>query len=144
VDYAARVARLTRLDEGAGPADLDDEKLLTTSRALRLRRRAPEVFGEGASYDPLPATSEHALGFLRSAPVGRVASALGLARQAHVVALVTRAPHRLAAGGGWGDATVTLPEGEWRDELTGRVLTGGTVAVAGVLADLPVALLVSR
>jgi len=144
VDYAVRVARLARLDEGAGPADLDDEKLLTTSRALRLRRRSPEVFGEGASYDPLPATSEHALGFLRSAPVGRVASALGLARQAHVAALVTRAPHRLAAGGGWGDATVTLPEGEWRDELTGRVLTGGTVAVADVLADLPVALLVSR
>ena len=144
VDYATRVARLARLDEGAGPADLDDEKLLTTSRALRLRRRSPEVFGEGASYDPLPATSEHALGFLRSAPVGRVASALGLARQAHVAALVTRAPHRLAAGGGWGDATVTLPEGEWRDELTGRVLTGGTVAVAEVLADLPVALLVSR
>jgi (1->4)-alpha-D-glucan 1-alpha-D-glucosylmutase len=61
-----------------------------------------------------------------------------------VAALVTRAPHRLAAGGGWGDATVALPEGEWRDELTGRVLTGGTVAVADVLADLPVALLVSR
>jgi len=144
VDYAVRVDRLARLDEGAGPADLDDEKLLATSRALRLRRRSPEVFGEGASYDPLPATSEHALGFLRSAPVGRVASALGLARQAHVAALVTRAPHRLAPRGGWGDATVTLPEGEWRDELTGRVLTGGTVAVAEVLADLPVALLVSR
>ena len=87
----------------AGPAgrraparrDLDDEKLLVTSRALRLRRRSPEVFGERASYDPLPATSEHALGFLRSAPVGRVASALGLARQAQVAVLVTRAPHRL-------------------------------------------------
>ena len=43
-----------------------------------------------------------------------------------MAALVTRAPHRLAAGGGWGDATVTLPEGQWRDELTGGSLTGGT------------------
>ena len=57
---------------------------------------------------------------------------------------MTRAPHRLQQGGGWGEATITLPEGEWRDELTGRVLSGGTLPVADVLPDLPVALLVSR
>src|SRR3954452_4654352 len=144
VDYAVRAARLARLDDGSGAVDLDDEKLLTTARALRLRRRSPEIFGEGASYDPLPSTSEHALGFVRSAPQGRVASALGLGRPARVACVVTRAPHRLEHDGGWGEATITLPEGEWRDELTGRVLSGGTLPVADVLPDLPVALLVSR
>ncbi len=144
VDYAVRAARLARLDDGSGAVDLDDEKLLTTARALRLRRRTPEVFGEGASYDPLPSTSEHALGFVRSAPQGRVASALGLGRPSRVACVVTRAPHRLQQGGGWGEATITLPDGEWRDELTGRVLSGGTLPVADVLPDLPVALLVSR
>ena len=85
VDYAVRVARLARLDDGSGAVDLDDEKLLTTARALRLRRRAPEVFGEGASYDPLPSTSEHALGFVRSAPQG-ASRAPRAGRQARVAA----------------------------------------------------------
>ena len=38
--------------------------------------------------------------------------------------LVTRAPRRLEVGGGWGDATVALPEGLWRDELTGALHEG--------------------
>ena len=42
---AARAARRRR----AGAFDLDDEKLLVTTRALRLRRDLPEVFvGEGS------------------------------------------------------------------------------------------------
>ena len=109
-----------RLDDGSGAATSTTRSCSTTARALRLRRGHPEVFGEGASYDPLPSTSEHALGFVRSAPQGRVASALGLGRQARVACVVTRAPHRLQQGGGWGEATIALPEGEWRDELTGR------------------------
>ncbi len=129
VDYAQRAARLARLDAGEPARDLDDEKLLVTSRALRLRRRDPEVFGAGATYEPLVSSSEHVLGFLRS---GRVAT------------ITTRAPRRLADGGGWQGASVTLPEGTWRDELTGREHPGGVVLVAVLLAQRPVALLVRR
>ena len=66
VDYADLAARLARLDAGAAPADLDDEKLLVTSRALRLRREHPEWFvGEDATYAVVQAATEHALAFAR-------------------------------------------------------------------------------
>jgi (1->4)-alpha-D-glucan 1-alpha-D-glucosylmutase len=39
---------------------------------------------------------------------------------------------------------VLLPVGPWRDELTGRVLDGGETPVAELLADYPVALLVTE
>jgi len=135
VDYGDRARRLSGLDEeapgqaaaGAGSRDLDDEKLLVTSRALRLRREQPDLFGEEASYEPLRSSSEHALGFVRT---GRVAC------------VVTRAPHRLLHGDGWGRATVDLPEGTWHDLLTGRRHEGGEIGCADLLERLPVALLV--
>ena len=161
VDFLTRADRLARLDApapdpaapgaaaagaaaaGALPAvDLDDEKLLVTSRALRLRKANPAVFGDDAAYEPVPSTSEHVLGFVRTASPGWVASALRIGRQRRVVALGTRAPFRLAAGGGWGEATLTLPPGEWRDELSGQAVGGGEVPCAAVLSARPVALLV--
>ena len=36
------------------------------------------------------------------------------------VTVVTRLPHGLAARGGWGDTTLALPAGRWRDLLTER------------------------
>ena len=61
--------------------------------------------------------------------------------------MVTRLTAGLADAGGWGEHDLTLPPGEWQDALTGRVVVasegaGGSVRVARVLADLPVALLV--
>ena len=51
------------------------------------------------------------------------------------VTVVTRLPHGLAARGGWGDTTLALPAGRWRDLLTERVVTSdGSVAVAELLA----------
>ena len=85
-----------------------------------------EAFADRSTYTPLRGTSRHLVGFVRGA---------------RVAVLATRAPRRLDAFGGWGDATLTLPEGLWRDELTG-VLHGGEVnRCADVLADYPVALL---
>ena len=56
--------------------------------------------------------------------------------------LVTRAPKRLEVVGGWGDATVALPEGLWRDELTGGPCTAApTTAAPTCSRDYPVALL---
>src|SRR5680860_220488 len=129
VDFADRASRLARVDDpaaGGNLTGLDDEKLLVTSRALRARRANPELFDERATYAALRSSSEHALGFLRS---GRVAC------------VVTRAPHRLRAGGGWDDAAVTLPDGTWRDELTGATYDGGQIPCAVLLDHLPVALL---
>ena len=126
VDFAERVERLRFLDEGGAPRDLDDEKLLVTAHVLRLRRRRPDWFGEGAEYDPLVTSSEHAVGFVRA---GQVAC------------LVTRAPHRLVESGGWSDAAVTLPPGRWTDLFTGREHRGAQVACAELFSSLPVALL---
>jgi (1->4)-alpha-D-glucan 1-alpha-D-glucosylmutase len=135
VDYGVRRARLGRLDAGEAPRDLDDEKLLVTSRALRLRRDHAGWFtGESATYAAVPASSEHAL------VVGR-----GDGEGMQVVTVATRLAARLEADGGWGTATVDLPDGDWVDLLRGGVVerrSDGQVELAGVLRDLPVALLV--
>jgi len=116
--------------KGTRMLQLDEDKLLVTTTALRLRREDPEAFGLGATYRPLQSTSEHALGFLRSD---------------RVAAVVTRAPARLERTGGWSDSdTVLLPEGDWADRLTGRVHVGGEVACADLFVTRPVALLVRR
>lgn len=137
VDYTARRARLTRLDAGERPADLDDEKLLVTSRTLRLRRDHPQWFtGPRATYAAVPATTDHVLAVGRGDEAGP-----------GVIALVSRFGERLERSGGWQDQTVQLPRGEWHDLLTGRAVAsrgaGGT-RVGRVLADLPVALLVGH
>jgi (1->4)-alpha-D-glucan 1-alpha-D-glucosylmutase len=134
VDYAERAARLERLDGGARPADLDDEKLLLVSRALRLRRERPCMFvGPDATYAPLPTSSGHALAFARGDGDGP-----------GVVTVAARLPVTLHRLGGWGDHTVALPDGSWEDVLTGRSFTGGSVRLAELLDQLPVALLASR
>ncbi len=125
VDYADRRGRLASLQANP-PRDLSDEKLLVTTKALHLRRELRATFGDEGGYQPLRPTSRHAFGFLRGG---------------EVAVLVTRATQRLAAMGGWGDATVTLPEGLWRDELTETLHGGGESACAEILATYPVALL---
>ncbi len=58
VDYASRRDRLARLDRGGEPRDLDDEKLLVTSRALRSRSdRAEAVIGTGRVTCRCPPTA---------------------------------------------------------------------------------------
>jgi (1->4)-alpha-D-glucan 1-alpha-D-glucosylmutase len=130
VDFARRSRMLARLDDdtAAGGLDLDHEKLLVTSRALRLRRGRPDVFGPTGDYRPLEGSTEHLTGFVRGG---------------EVACLVTRAPARLAAHGGWGAASVTLPAGSWTDVLTGAE-HAGTVECAQLFTVLPVALLVRR
>ena len=126
VDYDDRRERLGRLLGGGAPRDLSDEKLLVTHTALRLRRELRETFGDGGDYRPIEGTSRHLVGFLRGS---------------EVAVLATRAPSRLTAGDGWGGASFTLPEGLWRDELTGVLHGGDASSCADVFADFPVALL---
>jgi (1->4)-alpha-D-glucan 1-alpha-D-glucosylmutase len=125
VDYQDRVDRLSHLDAGGKPADLSDEKLLVTSRALRIRRQYPEAFA--GSYTPLPTSSGHAVAF---------------ARGDAVVTIATRLPAALHRLGGWGDSTVVLPNGQWKNVLTGREVGSGAARIHELLADHPVALLV--
>ncbi len=121
VDYPERARRLARL-AAQPPADLDDEKLLVTSRALGLRKQEREAFGEQGGYTPLSSTSRHLVGFLR----GRT-----------VAVAATRAPQRLAAGGGWGAHTVALRDGTWRDVLSGALHAGRRRRLRGALRGLP-------
>ncbi|WP_433165199.1 malto-oligosyltrehalose synthase [Kribbella sp. CA-247076] len=125
VDYQHRIERLRRLDEGAKPDDLSDEKLLVTARALRIRRQYPEAFA--GSYTPLPTSNGHAVAF---------------ARGDAVITVATRLPAALHRLGGWGESTVVLPSGEWKNVLTGRVVGSGAARIHELLEDLPVALLV--
>jgi (1->4)-alpha-D-glucan 1-alpha-D-glucosylmutase len=133
VDYGERRRRLARLDAGGDPADLDDEKLLVTSRALRLRRELPDAFrGFRCRYWPVPVSSGSAVAFGRGTVDDEGPT---------VVALATCRPADLERHGGWSDHVVALPEGSWRDVVTGRVTPGGQVPLQGILEAMPVALL---
>lgn len=126
VDYAARRALLARLDGGWSPAtdgsDLDAEKLLVTSRALRLRREHPDWFGVDATYEPVAVSGAPAIAF----------------RRGGALTVALRSLLRPDADLG----TVVLPTGRWRDVLSGTEQAGGERPLAGMLAARPVALLV--
>ena len=108
---------------------LDHPKLALVRAALRLRRDRPDLY---TTYQPLEANgraADHVLAFDRGG----------------AVTVATRLPHGLARLGGWGDTALELPRGRWRDELTGTVVAStGRLAVADLLAELPVALLVAE
>jgi len=129
VDYARRRRLLAALEAGPDAAvGLDAEKLLVTSRALRLRRAHPDWFAGG--YTPLgcegPAAG-HAVAFLRGD---------------HAVTVVTRLPAGLRRRGGWADTVLPLPELHWRDVLTGVRHAGLRPPLSELTRRLPVALLI--
>ena len=123
VDYDAR-RRMLVLD---GVPEVDDSgaaKLHVVSRLLRLRRDRSELFLAGSSYTPLDAGGR-AVGFVRGGQVVTVAPTRALLVERH----------------GWGDDAVELPAGRWTDVLTGAERDGGSVRLADLLADFPVAVL---
>lgn len=131
VDYGRRREHLVRLDTGRRPREVDDEKLLVTSRTLRLRRAHPEWFGPGSRHEPVAArgpAAEHLAGFARG----------------DAVALATRLPVGLDRRGGWDGTRVDVRHQGWRDVLTGCTHMGPILDAARVFAHLPVALLVPR
>jgi (1->4)-alpha-D-glucan 1-alpha-D-glucosylmutase len=105
---------------------MTDPKIRVVSAALRLRRERPDTFASGG-YRPMLADGlarEHVVAFQRGDDV---------------VVAVSRWTVRLPDTG-WGDTSLALPDGSWTDRLTGRRLSG-SVALADLYADLPVALL---
>ncbi len=134
VDWTDRALRLSRVLDDEPCFDLDDDKMRVTALALRTRRAHPEAFvGPDATYTGLATSSEHALAFAR-----------GDADGPYAVTVVTRAAGRLADTGGFGDATVSVPPGQWRDVLAGAAHRAGAdgLRLADLLAERPVALLV--
>lgn len=130
--FPERIRALEQLDAGERPESFTDEraKLLVTSRALRLRRDRPELFG---GYRPVQASgpaAAHLLGFDRGA--GGAPGA---------VTLATRLSRGLEQSGGWRDTAVEL-ETAMKDELTGTGFGPGPAQLSEIFRAYPVALLV--
>lgn len=117
VDYAARRAALQALEH---------PKIRVVTTALRVRGQHPDTFLHG-DYVPVLANGDagdHVLAFRRGEDI---------------VVAVTRWTVRLAERG-WGNTVLPLPDGTWKDALTGAIADGPTSA-AQLFADLPVVLL---
>ncbi|WP_433965837.1 malto-oligosyltrehalose synthase [Tunturiibacter gelidiferens] len=136
VDYALRQRLLHELKQMNGSdaaaqvmakAEEGLPKMWTIHKALQLRRERPKSFGAEADYVPLMvdgAKHDHVIAYLRGEDV------------------VTMAPRlTLKLDGAWKDTVVTLPEGRWRNRLTGVTVEGGEIEIKGLLKDFPVALL---
>jgi (1->4)-alpha-D-glucan 1-alpha-D-glucosylmutase len=132
VDFARRARLLASLDGLSCEevlAGMDDglPKLWLIQRALHLRRERPRAFGPEGGYHPLEVSSrraEHVVAFVRGGEVATVVPRLLLRLE-----------------GDWHDTAVALPEGRWRNVLTGETLDGGSRPVTELLARFPVALL---
>jgi (1->4)-alpha-D-glucan 1-alpha-D-glucosylmutase len=135
VDYGLRSKMLSELQtvdvaemmerfEEAGEKGLP--KLWVVKQALKVRDEHPEWFGAKAGYTAVLAKgkeSDRVIAYLRGKDVMVVAP---------------RWTHDLNQ---WGETTVKLPEGAWRNRMTDETVTGGVVRVAQILAGFPVALL---
>lgn len=163
IDYTARQQSLEQLDEDGlwqramqeAREELEDNtaptpyphlaafndraKQTVVYRALTLRRQYPDIFlrGEHQAVFGVGPAEKHLVGIARGDADTPGADGIS------VIGLAVRCPLQLEAAGGWRGTTVTLPEGQWVDRLTGREFSG-TVPVSEVLEFLPTALLVSR
>lgn len=136
VDYRQIAPLLAKLDESgpSGEATLSEEKLWLVSRILRTRRDIPEAFvGERSGYQVLPATTGHAFAYARTSD-----------GEPRACIVTERLAASLAASGGFGEHSVVLPEGTWRDVLTDASYAGGQVPLAELLDRLPAAVLVKE
>jgi len=156
VDYARRDAALARA-RSAPEADLSASawrdgsvKLMLIQRLLAARARLPALFAEGNCV-ALPVhgpRAGHALAWLRR---HEGLSALIVAPRLSALALSGYAAGQPAqARGYWENTTLRLPApvagGAWHDAVHGRrthVSADGSVALADVLRELPVALCLS-
>jgi (1->4)-alpha-D-glucan 1-alpha-D-glucosylmutase len=145
VDYGLRESLLRELDRDGQTAGDDRAKLFVVSRALRLRRAAPELFRAG-DYVPVEAAgakAAHVFAFAR-----RTADRAVLVVVPRLVVGLTSGADRPPLGAEvWGSTQLILPgstDGEvWVNRLTGEKLTvaGAGLAVGQVLSHFPVALL---
>jgi (1->4)-alpha-D-glucan 1-alpha-D-glucosylmutase len=133
VDYELRRRLLEELANGMCPeailARMDEgvPKLWLIRQGLHLRRGRPAPFSPEGDYEPLHARgakADHAVAFLRGGEVAVVVPRL-----------------LIGLGGDWGDTSLDLPAGRWRNEMTGEEVEGGALPLARLLERFPVALL---
>ncbi|HEX3333227.1 MAG TPA: malto-oligosyltrehalose synthase [Acidimicrobiales bacterium] len=149
VDFAVRAAALAGLPAPSAAAAGDllarwpggHIKMYVMRTLLRDRRSRADLYGHG-SYEPVPASTRHAVAFRRH-----------LEGHGGLVCVVPRLTFRLAGPAAlpigrqvWKDDTLIVSEGgrgRYREELTGRVIeaTAGRVSLSEVFSVLPVAVL---
>ena len=110
---------LARWDEGL-------PKLWTIHRALVLRQSHAEIFNSG-SYKQLLAAGDKA------------AHAVAFVRGDSIVSIVSRLV--IGLDGNWGNTSLELPAGKWRNVLTDEDVSGGRQPLSKLLGRFPVALL---
>ena len=110
-----------RIDEGL-------PKLWVVVHAFRARRKYLRAFaGEYRPVRAVGSKSEHLISYIRGKDVMVLAPRL-------IVKL----------NNDWDATTIDVPSGSWVNELTGALVDGGTVALAQLLCDFPVALLTKK
>jgi (1->4)-alpha-D-glucan 1-alpha-D-glucosylmutase len=110
----------SRIDEGL-------PKLWSIYHTLRTRREHPTSFQEDGEYTPLTAEgakAQHALAYLRSE---------------NILVVVPRLVWQLDRN--WGDTTLHIPQGGWRNQFTNEIFNGPQLRLAELLRRFPVALL---
>jgi (1->4)-alpha-D-glucan 1-alpha-D-glucosylmutase len=133
VDYDLRRRMLAELP-GLSPKQILERmedglpKLALIHAALVLRREQPDWFGPESDYIPLIPTgpkSDHLIAYQRGANV------------------ITLAPRLTLSLESWGNTTVTLPRGPWRNRVTQETIesSGQPMPIQSLLARFPVALL---
>jgi (1->4)-alpha-D-glucan 1-alpha-D-glucosylmutase len=131
VDYALRRRLLSELDgmtaeEIWSRIDEGLPKLWIIRQTLKLRR-SRKLLEPESSYRPLVARGE------------KSAHVVAYTRGERIATVLPRLVIKLGAK--WGDTTLELPEGRWRNAFTNETLNGGEIALAKLLKRFPVGLL---
>lgn len=133
VDYVQRRQLLEQLrrcsvERVVRSADEGLPKLWVTSRGLAVRRRFAAALGPEGAFAPMFAEgsrAEHVIAFCRGDSVIAIAPRL-------VIGLA----------GDWRDTTIAIPQGRWRNELSGELVDGGQVTLSSLTSRFPICLLV--
>jgi (1->4)-alpha-D-glucan 1-alpha-D-glucosylmutase len=148
VDYARRRTMLAELAAASDRGALIEHllrawpdgsiKLFVVQVALQTRKRMPDVFLQG-EYAALPA-GDHAIAFTRTHGSGSV-----LVCVPRLSLRLTRGERRWPLGEVWGEQTIVVPSGSYRDAFTGRLLQAeGCLRLSDCFSTFPLTLLISE
>lgn len=133
VDYDLRQSLLAEVERGMtieeimASSDSGMPKLWVIHRALHLRQKHPECFGENSSYAAIATEGQ------------RKEYLIAFSRGDKVAVVIPR--WTVKRGKGWVGTTVALPEGRWTNVFTGDKFDAGPTRAQLLLERFPVALL---